>query len=97
MQIVLPMQFSTARIILYVHKIKQLFLIYEPVDVVWGGSIAQSVHTSVYCPDTPGSILSATGNGLCQGATMSTQHKMSTGLTGSKERRGKYSLSSRVL
>ena len=47
-----------------------------------GGSIAQSVHASVYYPDAPSSILSATGKGLCQ--AMSTQHKMSTGLPGVK-------------
>ena len=49
-----------------------------------GGSIAQSVDASVYCPDAPRSILSATGKGLCQGATMSNQHEMSTGLPGVK-------------
>ena len=60
------------------------------IVVALGAYSAQSVHASVYCPDTPSSILSATGNGLCQGATMLTQHKMSTGLTGSKERRVKH-------
>ena len=58
---------------------------YEDIDLDIGKLyIGQSVHASVYCPDTPGSILSATENRLCQGASMSTQHKMSTGLLGVK-------------
>jgi len=50
-----------------------------------GDSIAQSVDVSVLSIVRTHHIRSsATGNGLCQGAPMSTQHKMSTSLPGVK-------------